>query len=465
MSYQDAEEGVNVIQNPENHNHSSSSDGVYIRVINTTSNCPVILPLDIEIFSPPIFNNFETYEVCSNDDQNVDLNLITPIAIEDPTGLNISYHSNESDAINNENPLDLIYYYTSNTENLFIRAENISTGCVNTYGFQLELNLKPTSNSPGPFEICDDDYDGQVLIDLSIKSEIILGSQNPNLISLTYHNSLEDAVNGEHALNFEYVASDGDLIYARTENLETGCYDTTNFYIFVNPLPILDIGDQVVCLDNLPLIVDANTGIDTDTYLWSTGETTSSIEITEIGNYWLKVTTMNGCESSESFNVSESESATIEFTEVLDFSDPNNITITLSGIGDYIYILDDGEPQESNVFEHVSLGYHIITIIDLNGCAPITKEVLVIDAPKFFTPNNDGHFDTWHITGVETLPGTEILIYDRYGKKITRLAWDSPGWDGTFNGERLAANDYWFRAFVQRGEIAFEVTGHFALRR
>ena len=85
----------------------------------------------------------------------------------------------------------------------------------------------------------------------------------------------------------------------------------------------------------------------------------------------------------------------------------------------------------SNVFENVSLGYHTLTIIDLNGCASATKEIVVIDAPKFITPNNDGHFDTWHITGVETLPGTIIYIFDRYGKllktldiKFTRLEWD-----------------------------------------
>ncbi|RKE90869.1 T9SS type B sorting domain-containing protein, partial [Ichthyenterobacterium magnum] len=119
---------------------------------------------------------------------------------------------------------------------------------------------------------------------------------------------------------------------------------------------------------------------------------------------------------------------------------------------------------ESNVFENVSLGYHTITIIDLNGCAEVTKDIVVIDAPKFMTPNGDTYFDTWHITGVETLPGTIIYIYDRFGKLLKQLSSNSPGWDGTYNGALMPASDYWFLAKVKKNDIAFEVKGHFALR-
>ena len=212
-------------------------------------------------------------------------------------------------------------------------------------------------------------------------------------------------------------------------------------------------------------MVSANTNNPNDTYLWSTGQTTPEIEITEIGSYWVTVTSEFGCENTRVFGVTESESASIEVTEILDFSDPNNITVTISGIGDYLYQLDDLEPQESNVFYNVAMGYHTVTIIDLNGCSNVTKEVLVVDIPKFFTPNNDGAFDTWHIVGVETLPGTTIDIFDRYGKFIKRLTSNTPGWDGYYNGVKMPTSDYWYVANVQRNNISFEVKGHFTLRR
>jgi gliding motility-associated-like protein len=377
----------------------------------------------------------------------------------------ISYHTSENDAFSNTNPLEPIYYYTETSEDLYIRVQDDETGCFNTYNFQLEVSEPPRAYQPNFFELCDDDYDGMLVVDLSELSSTIMGGQNSEVLNVSYHLTELEASTGENPLDLNYQAMDGDIIYARVFNINTGCWDSTYFYILINPLPVFNIGDQVVCTDNLPLYISANTGTATDTYQWSTGATTPDIEIIEVGEYWVTVTTEDGCSVTEIFNVSASESATIEFTEVLDFSDPNNISITVSGIGDYLYILDDGEPQESNVFEHVSLGYHTITIIDVNGCTPITKEVLVIDAPKFFTPNGDGQFDTWHIVGIETLPGTEIYIYDRYGKLLKTLLWNSQGWNGKYRGNELRSDDYWYKAFVKRGEISMEVSGHFALRR
>jgi gliding motility-associated-like protein len=215
----------------------------------------------------------------------------------------------------------------------------------------------------------------------------------------------------------------------------------------------------------IPVYVSANTNNMEDTYIWSTNETTPEIEIDAIGNYWVTVITPYGCETTHEFAVIESEQATIELTETVDFSDPNNVTVTISGIGDYLYVLDDGEPQESNVFEYVSLGYHTITVIDLNGCSDISKEIVIVDTPKFFTPNGDGHFDTWHITGAETMPGTVVFIYDRYGKLLKTLAHNSPGWDGTYNGAQKEGTDYWFTAIVRKDGKEFDVKGHFALKR
>jgi gliding motility-associated-like protein len=117
------------------------------------------------------------------------------------------------------------------------------------------------------------------------------------------------------------------------------------------------------------------------------------------------------------------------------------------------------------VFENVPIGYNTITIIDQNGCDQVTQEVLVIDAPKHMTPNDDGDFDTWHIAGIETLPGSIIYIFDRYGKLIKQLNSSSLGWDGTYNGNKMPTSDYWFLAEIKQGTIAFEFKGHFTLRR
>ena len=92
------------------------------------------------------------------------------------------------------------------------------------------------------------------------------------------------------ALDDLYEAINGETIYVRVENNTTGCYDITLFEIILFTKPILDIGPQVICLDDLPLIVSANTNQIGDSYLWSTNQTTPEIEITDIGTYSVTVT-------------------------------------------------------------------------------------------------------------------------------------------------------------------------------
>lgn len=464
-SIADAESNTNPIADPEQFSNSSNPQTVYIKITNTVSNCYSLVPLDIIVNLPPALNDFQVYEICDNADSSVDLAEITSAAIDDTTGVEISYHLSESEASSNTNPIGTDYTYTSTFDTLYIRASFIETGCFVTYAFNINVNPLPEAYEPNNLVACDDDFDGILEFDLSQQNTTILGDQSPTDYTLTFHNSLTTAESGTNSLNTNYFAYDGETIWARIENNTTGCFSLTEFNTIIPPRPVLDIGDQVICLDNLPLLVSANTNNPTDQYLWSTGATTPEIEIIEIGEYWVEVITEFGCESMEIFNVTESEAATIETTETVDFSDPNNITITVSGIGNYLYQLDGGLPQESNVFENVQLGAHTITIIDLNGCGEVTREVIVVDFPKHMTPNGDGQFDTWHLIGVETLPGTVIQIFNRYGKLLKVLTSETSGWDGTYQGSKMPSSDYWFVADIKRGNESFELKGHFALKR
>src|SRR5690606_571392 len=112
---------------------------------------------------------------------------------------------------------------------------------------------------------------------------------------ISYYETIAAAESGSNALSTFYAASDVQTIYARIENNVTGCYSTTNFQTYVHRRPIVDIPDQVICWDRGPLLVSANTNMTDDVYLWSTNETTPEIEITEVGTYWVNVTSIFGC--------------------------------------------------------------------------------------------------------------------------------------------------------------------------
>ncbi|MUU78116.1 T9SS type B sorting domain-containing protein [Winogradskyella endarachnes] len=456
---------TNAITNPQAYTNTSNPQTIFAKIRNATTECFDMVPFQLIVNSPPQINTFEAYEICENSENQVDLLEINDIILDDTFNVLISYYANELDAENKQNVLDTNYFYTSTTETLFARVEYSTTQCYATYPFQLLINALPIANQPDDLMVCDDDFDGYTQVDLTQQNNAILGNQNPNEYSVSFYNSESNAIENLQSLDENYIAFNNEIIFVRLENNVTGCYDITQFTVVINDIPNISIDDQVVCLNNLPLVVSAETSNSLDTYLWSTNATTSQIEITEIGSYWVTITNQLGCQNTSTFNVIESESAIINTIETIDFSDPNNITVTIEGAGDYLYQLNNGDAQVSNFFQNVPIGYNTVTIIDQNGCDQVTRTVLVIDAPKHLSPNDDGDFDTWHIAGVETLPGTIIKIFDRKGKLITQLNHDSLGWDGTYNGKKMPASDYWFTAVVQQNGKTFEIVGHFSLRR
>ncbi|MFI1743507.1 choice-of-anchor L domain-containing protein [Thalassobellus sediminis] len=458
------------IANPTN--FISDSKTVFIKVTNTLTGCFSVIPLELIVDTPPVVNNIGTIQICDNNTNTFDLSSVAALLVNNPNNLSISYHSTQDDADNNSTPIGNTFNYSLNNHTIFARISNSNEICVLTTSFNLQINQPPIANNASDLISCDDDYDGYFEFDLSQNDNIILGTQSLTAHSITYYTNIGDAEIGTNAVNNLHTATNGDIIYARIENIMTTCYETTQFTVYINPLPVVSVEDVIpLCVNDLPLMIDAETQNSSDTYLWSTGETTPQIELGlgDIGNYWVTVrrayTNAPSCEYTKSFSVIESAVADINFTTTVDFADPNKITIDASGIGDYVYILDNGEPQVSNVFENVTLGPHTVTVRDLNGCEDISQEVTVFDIPKFVTPNNDGYFDTWHVVDHYQLPGTIVYIYDRYGKLIKTLPHSSIGWNGTYNGYNMPADDYWFVAnIIQQGQ-AFTIKGHFALKR
>jgi gliding motility-associated-like protein len=62
-------------------------------------------------------------------------------------------------------------------------------------------------------------------------------------------------------------------------------------------------------------------------------------------------------------------------------------------------------------------------------------------------------------------PFAVIYIYDRAGKLLKQISTTGLGWDGTFNGMPLPADDYWFTInYTENGEQRV-FKAHFAIKR
>ena len=389
--------------------------------------------------------------------------------------------------------------YNSTNGAVWTRVEN-SNGC-----FKVEqLNLVVSSTQipvtyKRTFSICDDyldalngDTDGISAFDFSsVTSEIktlYLGSSTAYSISY-YKNEMDALAETNEITNTSNYRNIGypntQQIWVRVEStLDNACYGLgPHITLKVNPKPNIDTNDDhrddaLVC-SNLPtFFVKLNAGIidgspiHNYTYVWSkdnevlTGNSGYTLDVNKMGNYSVTVTSLFGCSRTRNIAVAASDTAQIDAIDIIDLSETNSITIIISGSGNYDFSLDEatGPFQSSNFFDNVSAGIHEVFIRDTNGCGTTQKTIAVIGVPKFFTPNGDGYNDYWNLKGANANLNSKsiIYIYNRFGKLLKQLNPSDLGWDGTFNGMPLAADDYWFTITLEDGR---EIKGHFSIKR
>lgn len=198
------------------------------------------------------------------------------------------------------------------------------------------------------------------------------------------------------------------------------------------------------------------------TYLWSTGETTSTITVATSGIYTVDVTSPapENCSSRKKITVIEHNIPEIDRIDV----NGTTVVIYLIKSEDYFeYSVDGINYQSSNVFFNVSSGLQTAHVREVNSCGADSKTFVVLIAPKFFTPNNDTYNDVWEIKGLINYPEAEVTIFDRYGKLITKLSATNQSWDGTLNKNLLPASDYWYVLKIDK--IRPVMKGHFSLKR
>jgi gliding motility-associated-like protein len=325
----------------------------------------------------------------------------------------------------------------------------------------------------------------------NIESEI-LGTQNN--VSITYFDELGDPL--LDILGNPIISPFPDTFETKSITIKavvtstipnTSCPSKSiDIPFVVLPLPKINLNtngndDKLVCQNDPSFFVQLDAGIQDSslpsdyTYIWSkdgtvlANETGYTLNANTEGLYTVEVLNRTGCSSIRTIKVTASDVAHIDTIQIVDMTDINTVTVNLKpgGLGDYEYSLDEplGPFQDSNFFTNVTAGIHDIYVNDKNGCRPITKTTIaVVGVPKFFTPNGDGFNDYWKVKGVNATFNSNslIYIYDRYGKLLKKIIPSSEGWDGTFNGSTLPADDYWYTIQLDDGR---EAKGHFSLKK
>jgi gliding motility-associated-like protein len=404
-----------------------------------------ITQCDFEIF-PDGITTFNLSQA-NSDLTNGDSSLIT------------KFYLNQTDAINNQNPLNTTFSNTTNPQTLTVSVTNPSTGCYSLTQLTLNVSLNPTTTVT--LRSCDDNAeDGIATFNLADAGFETNGN------TVAYYLNLNDALMEQNPINSNQF-SDGN-IYARVEN-GNDCIGIHIIRLEVSGIPQASIDVQGILCANLPnhpvtLHTVIGNPMNYDFYWSPSGATTQNITVFQPGDYSVAVTdVVSSCVKTFTVHLDASQAPIVETIEVNDLVQVNSVNILVTGNGDYWYSLDNGTYQQSNFFSPVIPGPHIVSIQDMNGCGIVHQTVYVLGIPYYFTPNGDGYQDYWQIKGLDmnVNRNSKIYIFNRYGKLLTQFGPDGV-WDGTYNGKQMPADDYWYSIQFEDGRNA---KGHFAIKR
>lgn len=509
LSFNEALNGVNAIVNTSAYeNIVPNQQTIYVRIVDNTTGCfSSQTSFDLIVNPLPVANSVENLEVCDDNSdgsaqngfaQNFDLESRTPEILggQDPNQFTVTYHASFTDA--ELGVLPLLTPFSNSvpfSQTIYVRVSNETTGCANGItSFDVIVKPEPSTENVSNISVCDNDLDGfdtngiVQSFDLDGQIEAILGpNQSSNDYTVTFHSTQAAATSGNTPLSSPYqnTTPDQQTIYVRVVNNMTGCVnDDFSFDIIVNPLPTFTVNPfEIICLNNLPLTLEIQSSLTIYDYVWEDDQGTiftgESIDISRGGTYAVTATTTDGtgCSRTREIVVQESDVASITLDDITIVDDSDNNTITIDptnlGIGDYEYAIQNDLGfsipfQDEPFFENLEGGIYTIFVRDKNGCGTVSISVPVVQFPKFFTPNNDSRNDTWQPLGLNSsfFPGSQISIFNRYGKQLVELDIDGPGWDGYYRNRRMPSDDYWFlvKIVIPNGPVE-EREGHFSLLR
>jgi gliding motility-associated-like protein len=242
------------------------------------------------------------------------------------------------------------------------------------------------------------------------------------------------------------VSTTGNYILSITNGCGT---DTSSQSVSVDPIPVAMIsGAPAVLCPNESATLTASGGT---SYLWSTGDTTASILLTNGGNFSVTVSTV-GCGSDMTGVSIGSSNLNVGFIpDTLSGAFPFEVNFMNTSFNAVNYSWDFGDGTGSNMDDpqHVyqSNGEFLVLLTgtDAQGCTDTASVVILvyddtqITIPNVFTPNGDGKNEFFNVFTNKTNLGIDGKIFNRWGAEIATWNSLSGGWNGKTDGGSEAA--------------------------
>ena len=200
----------------------------------------------------------------------------------------------------------------------------------------------------------------------------------------------------DHATQFNDQFCQGDTyLFNGQELVQEGIYFDTltaidgcdsliilNLQLSPDPEPNFNI-DGNFCIDDVVTI----SGDPSNSYFWQTGQTTSTISVTDPGTYITTITNTFNCQMITQVTIPNASDLEIFFSVQNPLCGDETGTIVIDSIagGDspYLYSINDLPFQSQNQFENLSPGNYQILVEDLNGCQSI-EDISIAETQSLF---------------------------------------------------------------------------------
>ncbi|MEM7512377.1 MAG: gliding motility-associated C-terminal domain-containing protein, partial [Bacteroidota bacterium] len=241
---------------------------------------------------------------------------------------------------------------------------------------------------------------------------------------------------------------------------QNNCQDSANVLITLKDKPVALGPDSLTLCPEDPFTLSVSGG---DTYLWNTGEASSSITSslsTSPTKFWV-IPYLDDCPGDTAF----SEVRFHDYLAKADFrlnTEKALYPATIQAIDlsqnatSYQWKFGEGTSSTDTNPRNIYAipGTYLIQLLveDLNGCLDSTElQVEILNrnlfTPNAFTPNGDGRNDKFFIS-IGMMSSFEIVIVDKWGKRVFQSNDIDFSWDGTVSGGSVPEGTY---SFLIRG--------------
>lgn len=222
---------------------------------------------------------------------------------------------------------------------------------------------------------------------------------------------------------------------------ETNETSTTTFLCENFPALQLQLSSNAVICNGAHAVLQNTTASVFENYLWSTGETTASISVSDTGFYSLMAT--GNCGQDTLYDTVEVKSININLpSQLRDTTICENGFVTLDATTfNATYVWQDGSVAPT--FEAAQGGNYYVDI-SIDNCTrrviTTVDECELLSFPNIFTPNDDAFNNTFVPIKMLGIKKATLHLFNRWGQKIyTTSDIRNKGWDGT--GHRKKSND------------------------